>query len=123
MKKDEKEKVVPRNQQKTQGSQKKGKGLLSYQFVSDGKVIADGLTHPVTRRGWSGSDDYSVPLIMVFDLPFPGASDSLMLGLEVVEPFSFMEEYKGQTSIVITPNYEPKAGKCYDEDLRIKQSK
>ena len=52
---------------------------------------------------------------------FSGSSKELSLELEVVEPFSFMEEYKGQTSIVINPNYNPDFNECYDEDLRIEQ--
>lgn len=96
-----------------------GKGQLWYQFQSNGVVITEGVTQPVTRRGWGGNDLYSIRKLMIFDLPFPTASKELVLKLEVVEPFSFMKGYKGQTSIDIRPNYEPKAGKCYDEDLRI----
>ncbi|WP_207263806.1 hypothetical protein [Desulfovibrio sp. Huiquan2017] len=100
-------------------SRKTGAGRLSYKFISDGKILASGVTHPVVGHGWSGDDHNSIRPLMVFDLPFPGASQELMLSLEVVEPFSFMEGYKGRTLIVIRPNYEPKVGKCYDEDLRI----
>ena len=100
-------------------SRKTGKGLLGYQFASKGKILASGVTQPVVGQGWSGNDHISIRPLMVFDLPFPGASDELVLTLEVIEPFSFMKEYKGKTSIIIRPNYEPKVGKCYDEDLRI----
>lgn len=96
-----------------------GRGTLRYQFVSSGTVVAEGVTQPVTRRGWGGNDKVSIRKLMVFDLPLPYASEDLILRLEVIEPFSFLNEYKGQTSIDIRSNYEPKAGKCYDEDLRI----
>lgn len=99
-----------------------GKGQLGYRFVSDGKVVADGITRPVPRHGWGGDDHYSIRKLMVFDLPFPKVSHELYIELEVIEPFVFMEEYKRQTSIVISPNYEPKFNKCYNEDLRIEYS-
>lgn len=100
-------------------SRKTGKGLLGYKFVFKGKILASGVTQPVVGQGWSGDDHISIRPLMVFDLPFPGAPGELVLTLEVIEPFSFMEKYKGETSIIIRPNYEPKVGKCYDEDLRI----
>ena len=100
-------------------SRKTGKGLLKYKFVSDWNVVAEGITHPTNSRRWDVGDEMSVPLLLVFDLPFPGAANNLMLELEVVEAFSYLEEYKGQTSIIISPNYEPKVGKCYNENLRI----
>ena len=59
---------------------------------------------------------------MVFDLPFPAPGD-VILQLEVVEPFSFMKEYEGHTSIIINPDYCPKFDECYHEDLRINQAK
>lgn len=102
-------------------SRRTGKGQLGYVFISEGKVVADGITQPVSRHGWGGTDEVSIRNLMVFDLPFPGASKDLLLELTVLEPFSFMQEYKGQTSIVINPGYTPKFDKCYNEDLRIKQ--
>ena len=96
-----------------------GKGVLRYQFILNETVVTEGVTQPVTRRGWGGDDEVSIRKLMVFDLPLPYGSKELTLRLEVIEPFSFLDGYKGQTSIDIRPNYEPKAGKCYDEDLRI----
>lgn len=98
-----------------------GKGRLGYKFISGRSVIAEGVTRPVPRTGWGGNDHVSIRKLMVFDLPFRGFSKGLSLELEVVEPFSFMQDYKGQTSIVIKPNYEPKVGGCYNEDLRIEK--
>jgi len=100
-------------------TRKAGKGLMGYKFVFKGKTLASGVTQPVVGPGWSGDDHISIRPLIVFDLPFPGASEGLFLTLEVIEPFVFLEEYKGETSIIIRPNYEPKVGKCYDEDLRI----
>lgn len=98
-----------------------GKGRLEYKFITGGKVIAEGVTQPVPRKGWGGDDHVSIRKLMVFDLPFRGFSKELSVELEVVEPFGFIQGYRGQTSIVIRPNYEPKVGGCYNEDLRIAQ--
>jgi hypothetical protein len=100
-----------------------GEGRLKYQFVSDGEILASGVTQPVVRRGWGGDDDVSIRPLMVFDLPFPEAPGDVILQLEVVEPFGFMQEYEGHTAIVINPDYTPKFDKCYHEDLRIDQVK
>lgn len=100
-------------------ARKTGEGRLGYTFLSEGNILAHGVTQSVIGQGWSGDDHISIRPLMVFDLPFPKSTGDLVLELEVIEPFSFMEAYKGRTSIVIRPDYEPKVGKCYDEDLRI----
>ena len=102
-------------------SDKTGKGKLGYKFISAGKLLADGITNPVSHFHWTGGDDFSKIVLMVFDLPFPGASSDLTLELEVIEPFSFMSKYKGQTSIIINPDYNADVGKCYNDKLRINQ--
>lgn len=103
-------------------SRKTGEGRLGYQFISNGEILASGITKPVVRRGWGGGDDTSIRSLVVFDLPFPAPGD-VILQLEVVEPFSFMKEYEGHTSIIINPDYCPKFDECYHEDLRINQAK
>lgn len=102
-------------------SRRTGEGRLGYQFVSEGVVIADGVTQPVTRHGWGGNDNVSIRRLMVFNLPFSHPSKELTLTLEVTEPFLFMHNYEGHTNIVVSPNYNPKFGECYNEDLRIEQ--
>ncbi|WP_316897612.1 hypothetical protein [Pseudodesulfovibrio indicus] len=104
-------------------SRESGDGRLMYQFVSEGKILASGVTKPIVRRGWGGSDAISIRPLMVFDLPFSEAHGDVILQLEVVEPFLFMKEYEGHTTIVINPDYAPKFDKCYHEDLRIDQAK
>ncbi|QJB55827.1 hypothetical protein [Pseudodesulfovibrio sp. zrk46] len=102
-------------------SRYEGKGQLAYQFISEGTVIADGITQPVHAQKWTGNERASICKLMVFDLPFPKASDDLVLRLEVTEPFDFLQEHKDNTFIVIAPNYSSKFDECYDEDLRITQ--
>lgn len=100
---------------------KEGPGRLHYKFLSNGDLLTEGVTFPVSRHHMGGNDDYTTLKLMVFDLPIKGQSDDLILELEVIEPFSFISEYEGQTSIVINPNYETKVGGCYNESLRIIQ--
>lgn len=59
-------------------------------------------------------------VLIVFDLPFAG-EPNVVLHLEVVEPFVGLSEFKGETSIVIDPDYNAKVCKCYNEDLRIEK--
>ncbi|SKA98671.1 hypothetical protein SAMN02745704_02941 [Paucidesulfovibrio gracilis DSM 16080] len=100
---------------------KEGPGRLHYKFISDGNMLTEGFTRPVSRHNMGGNDDYTALLLMVFDLPLKENVRNVILELEVVEPFTFLAEYKGQTSIIINPNYEPKVGGCYNESLRIIQ--
>ncbi|WFS63400.1 hypothetical protein LF599_04345 [Pseudodesulfovibrio thermohalotolerans] len=96
-----------------------GKGLLKYRFFSGKNLITEGVTLPVSRHAWGGNDIFSWCKLMVFDLPFPHNPKNLTLNVEVIEPFSFLERYNGHTSLIIRPNYEPKIGACYNENLRI----
>lgn len=100
-----------------------GSGRLAYKFMSDGQVLAEGVTSALSRRGRGGRNGVSTLALLVFDLPFPGASGKVTLELKVVEPFSFMSEYKGRTFIVINPNYVPEFQECYNENLRIGKTK
>ena len=96
-----------------------GYGLLAYEFVSKGKVLAQGYTHAPTRRNLMLKDGVTSTNILVFDLPFPDASDDLALHLEVREPFRYLEPYAGKIRCKINPDYDAKLGKCYNEDLKI----
>lgn len=100
---------------------KEGSGILHYKFLSNGSLLTEGVTYMVSRHHMGGNDDYTTLKLMVFNLPIKGQSDDLILELEVIEPFIFISEYEGQTSIIIKPNYETKVGGCYNESLRIIQ--
>lgn len=100
---------------------KYGPGKLKYRFISKDKVLAEGVIDVLTTHSLGGMNNSTTILLMVFDLPFKGNINDLVLELTVIEPFSFLEEYKGQTSIVINPNYSDKFDKCYNEELRIEQ--
>lgn len=107
--------------QKFSAYTKEGPGKLKYEFISNDQILIKGITKPFTRHSSGGNDKYSILKLIVFDLPFQKQADDLTLRLTVVEPFSFLSEYKGNTSIVINPNYSAKFGKCYNETLRIEQ--
>ena len=96
-----------------------GYGLLSYKFISRNKVLAEGYTHAPTRRNLTLKQGVTSTHILVFDLPFPGADNDLVLHLEVQEPFAYLEPYSGKITCKINPNYIADFGKCYNEDLRV----
>ena len=98
-----------------------GPGQLRYKFISNGNLLIEGVTKRFSRHSIGGNDKHTILKLIVFDLPLRKQVDDLTIKLTVVEPFSFLEEYKGHTSIVINPNYSAKFGKCYNEKLRIEQ--
>ena len=102
---------------------KYGPGKLRYKFISKEEILADGIIDVLSTHSLGGMNENTTILLMVFDLPFKENIDNLTLELTVVEPFSFLEEYKGQTSIVINPNYSDKFDKCYNDELKIEQPK
>jgi hypothetical protein len=96
-----------------------GPGTLRYRFVSKGQIIAEGLTFPPARRHFARYREVTLINILVFDLPFPGAGNDLSLELTVETPMTFLNEYSGKINCSIRPNYSAKAGRCYDEELKI----
>jgi hypothetical protein len=94
-----------------------GNGVLAYRFISKKKILAEGITAQPKRRSLKGEVTYIN--LLVFDLPFPGAENDLTLELTVQEPMEFLTGFKGDLTCRVRPNYSSKAGKCYDEDLRI----
>jgi hypothetical protein len=96
-----------------------GYGLLEYRFVSRNKVLAEGYTHVPTRHDLMLKQGITSINILVFHLPFPGASDDLTLHLEVREPFRELEQYAGNINCKINPDYSADLGICYNEDLMI----
>jgi hypothetical protein len=98
-----------------------GPGLLAYRFLSDGRVLGDGLSFPPDKRQLGLRRDTSLIPVMLFDLPFAKEGGDLVLELEVVEPFTFLKPYAGNIKCRITPDYDSKVGRCIGEDLRIRQ--
>ncbi|MBI9078585.1 MAG: hypothetical protein JEY79_02445 [Pseudodesulfovibrio sp.] len=96
-----------------------GPGALRYRFISRGKTIAEGLTFPPARQHLTLYRGVTLIAILVFDLPFPGAGNDLSLELTVETPMTFLNEYSGKINCSIRPNYSAKAGRCYDEELKI----
>lgn len=98
---------------------KSGNGILKYQFISNGRVIAEGLTHPPNSRHMRLYRGITSIILFVFDLPFNGEGDSLTLDIEVIEPMSFLEAFSGEIHCRVNPSYDAKLGKCHGEATRI----
>lgn len=94
-----------------------GDGVLAYRFISNDRVLAEGVTARPKRRSLTGEITYIN--LMVFDLPFPGAGKDLTLELTVKEPMDFLTQFKGDLTCRVRPNYSSKKGECYDKVLRI----
>jgi hypothetical protein len=100
---------------------KVGPGLLAYRFLSDGRILAEGLSYTPDKQNLGLRRNTSLISVLLFDLPFPGEGNTLVLELEVLEPFEFLKPYVGNIKCRITPDYDSKIGRCVNEDLRIKQ--
>jgi len=98
-----------------------GPGALAYRFISNGKVLKEGLSFPADKRQLMLQRSTSVIPLMLFDLPFPEADDELQLDIRVVSPFDFLKPFAGGIRCRITPDYDSKFGGCHSEDLRIAQ--
>lgn len=84
-------------------------GMISYRFVSKGKVIDEGKALQLTRMLSSYTEDSSSVRILFFDLPKPTLNGELQLELSVDTPVAFLLPYKGEISCYIRPDYSPKA--------------
>jgi len=96
-----------------------GNGLLKYSFVSNGRVIDEGLTYPPNSLHMALYRGITSIIILVFDLPFNSEGDSLTLDLEVIEPMRFLEPFSGKIHCKVSPSYDAKLGKCHGESTRI----
>ncbi|MBI9078600.1 MAG: hypothetical protein JEY79_02545 [Pseudodesulfovibrio sp.] len=96
-----------------------GDGIWEYRFMSGNKTLAEGLTAQPSKRHRSLYRGVSYVTLLVFDLPFPGAGSDLTLELTVKEPMEFLRPFAGQIDCRIRPDYSAKAGKCYNEALKI----
>ena len=96
-----------------------GPGDLMYRFVSKGQTLAKGHTRQPSKQHLMLNNGTTSINILVFNLPFPGAGEDLELQLTVHEPFHFLNAYKGRTFCKINADYNPKFGKCYNEELMI----
>lgn len=97
-----------------------GPGALRYRFISRGQVIEEGLTFPAEKNNVILYQGVSLIMLLVFDLPFPGAGSDVSLELTVDSPMAFLNEYAGKIRCSIRPNYSADNGGC-DERLRIGQ--
>ncbi|QGY39536.1 hypothetical protein GM415_05180 [Pseudodesulfovibrio cashew] len=96
-----------------------GPGTLKYHFISKGQIIATGNTYMPNRRHLRLINGVTSINILVFNLPYRGAGKDLKLQLTVHEPFNFLSAYKEKTFCEISPDYNPKVGKCYNDTLMI----
>ncbi len=95
------------------------KGQLRYTFKSQGQMLKQGVTRPLSRRHLGARNGHDLIVVLVFDLPFPNARNNLTLTLEVVTPFDFLNKYKEKIRCFINPDYEFKVDGCYHEGLHI----
>ncbi len=95
------------------------KGQVKYAFKSNGRVLKEGLSLPLSRKNFGGREGHDLVELLVFDLPFPDAKEDLTLTLEVTTPFEFLKAYSKQIRCWINPDYSAKFNKCYNEDLHI----
>ncbi|SOB58919.1 conserved protein of unknown function [Pseudodesulfovibrio profundus] len=98
-----------------------GPGALKYKFISEGQVLAEGLTFPAERKNFTLYRGVSLITILVFDLPFPGSEEDLSLELTVDTPMTFLNEFQGKIRCSIRPNYSADRGGCYEGKMRITQ--
>lgn len=96
-----------------------GNGCLAYSFESNGRVIYEGITNQLSGRHRNLYKNNSSISLLVFDLPFIGASHDLVLRLTVLEPMTFLNNYRGSITAQVNPDYSPKRSGCYNEELKI----
>lgn len=98
-----------------------GKGALKYQFISDGRILKEGITFQPSKRNLSLYNGRSSVSILAFDLPFPGANGDLTLNLKVIDPMIYLKKYSNNITCQINPDYNPDFNQCYNKDLKITQ--
>ncbi|WP_419786959.1 hypothetical protein [Pseudodesulfovibrio sp.] len=95
------------------------KGQVRYAFKSNGRVLKEGVSLPLSRKHTGGRKGHDLISLFVFDLPFPEAKGNLTLTMEVTTPFAFLKAYSKEIRCWISPDYSAKFNKCYNEDLHI----
>lgn len=81
------------------------KGVLHYQFISNGRVLNEGETFcPAGATGYgSYQDNFISAVILNFNLPYPEADKDLTLVLQAVNPMSSLVKYSGKIRCSIRP--------------------
>ncbi len=86
----------------------KENGILSYKFIANNKIIANGTTAPPERRNTTRLKSRSAVCILEFDIPQEWNSKNVFLTLKVNEPMTFLSQYSSNTTCVVRPVSEYK---------------
>ncbi len=82
---------------------RKEEGILSYKFISQGKVLKEGLTIAPTMENVTYTNTSSSVAILKFELPLKEDERDLILVLKVIKPLFFLNKYSGKITCEISP--------------------